>query len=56
MSFEIGPLQPIGNTFPTRRITPAPAAEFTLDIAQRKTAPEPVRDSAELTLPGAPPT
>jgi len=56
MSFEIGPLQPIGNNFPTRRITPAPAAEFTLDIAQRKTTPEPVRDRAELTLPASPPT
>src|SRR4051794_35955194 len=56
MSFEIGPLQPVGSNFPTRRITPASAAEFTLDIAQRKTAPAPVRDSAEVTLPGAPRT
>jgi flagellar protein FlaG len=56
MSFEIGPLPPIGNGYPARRITPAPAAAFSLDLAQRKTAPEHVRDRAELTLPASPPT
>ena len=58
MSFEIGPLPPVGPFGSTPRVTPAspPTSEFSLDIARRKTAPEPVRDSAELSLPASPPT
>jgi flagellar protein FlaG len=53
MSFEIGPLQPIQGTGAPRRVTPTPG--FSLDLAQRKTAPAPVQDSAVLSMPASPP-
>jgi hypothetical protein len=53
MSFEIGPLPPVPGTGAPRRTTPTPG--FTLDQARRTTAPEPVRDSAVLSMPAAPP-
>jgi flagellar protein FlaG len=54
MSFEIGPLPPVGPSGPARRIAPTPG--FSLDLARRTTAPAPVHDSAVLSLPAAPPT
>jgi FlaG protein len=54
MSFEIGPLPPVGPSGPSRRIAPTPG--FSLDLARRTTAPAPVQDSAVLSLPAAPPT
>jgi len=53
MSFEIGPLQPVQGTGAPRRTAPTPG--FTLDLARRPAAPEPVRDSAVLSLPASPP-
>jgi FlaG protein len=53
MSFEIGPLQPVQGTGATRRTAPTPG--FSLDLASRTPAPAPVRDSAVLSVPAAPP-
>jgi hypothetical protein len=50
MSFEIGPLPPVGPATPTRRPA-APTPGFSLDLAR----PAAVVDSAHLSLPGTPP-
>jgi hypothetical protein len=53
MSFEIGPLQPVQGPGAARRTAPTPG--FSLDVARRTTAPEPVQDTAVLSLPAGPP-
>jgi hypothetical protein len=54
MSFEIGPLPPVGPATPARRPA-APAPGFTLDLVRPAAQPAAFVDSAHLSLPGSPP-
>jgi hypothetical protein len=54
MSFEIGPLPPIGHGSPARRVQ-APTPGFSLDLARPATKPAAAQDSAQLSLPASPP-
>jgi FlaG protein len=54
MSFEIGPLPPIGSGGAPRRADAARPG-FSLDLARPVAKTAPARDVAVLSLPGAPP-
>jgi hypothetical protein len=55
MSFEIGPLPPIGRGTPARRVD-AVTPGFSLDLARRKTeTPSPAPASAASVVPDSPP-
>ena len=48
MSFEIGPLPPIGNGSAPRR-APAPTPGFSLDLARPAAKPAAIQDGAQLS-------
>ena len=52
MSFEIGPLPPVGNGVAARRPAPAPTADFSVALAR---AGAPKGDVAVISLPPSPP-
>jgi FlaG protein len=54
MSFEIGPLPPVGPRIAPRR-TEAPTPGFSLDLARPAAKPAVIRDSAELSVAASPP-
>jgi FlaG protein len=54
MSFEIGPLQPIGRSAPSVRRVDAVTPGFSLDLARRKTE-TPAPASAPSVVPDSPP-
>jgi flagellar protein FlaG len=54
MSFEIGPLPPIGHGSAARR-TQAPTPGFSLDLARPAVKPAAIQDSAQLSMPASPP-
>jgi flagellar protein FlaG len=54
MSFEIGPLQPIGRGNPVRRVD-AVTPGFSLDLARRKTQTAAAAEPAVVALPPSPP-
>jgi hypothetical protein len=54
MSFEIGPVQPIGRGTPARR-TDAATPGFSLDLARRKPQTAAPAEAAIVALPDAPP-
>jgi hypothetical protein len=53
MSFEIGPLPPIGPASAARR--PAATPGFSLTVARPAAKPAAIQDSAQLSLPASPP-
>jgi FlaG protein len=55
MSFEIGPLQPIGGSSPARRVN-AVTPGFSLDLARKPAQQQPAPvDAAVVSLPAYPP-
>ena len=54
MSFEIGPLPPVGSGAPARRPVPTPQADFSAVLAGAAGPPE--TDGAQLAIPAVPPT
>lgn len=52
MTFEIGPLPPVGNGAAARRPAPAPTADFSVELAR---AGAPKGDVAVISLPPSPP-
>lgn len=52
MSFEIGPLPPVGNGVAARRPAPTPTADFSVALAR---AGAPKGDVAVISLPPSPP-
>jgi hypothetical protein len=57
MSFEIGPLPPIGSGAPARRPVPVPRTDFSAALAGAA-GPSPARevDGAQVSIPAVPPT
>jgi flagellar protein FlaG len=54
MSYEIGPISPIGGSGAPRRVVPSTPG-FSLDLARRAPKAQPAQDTAALSVPAAPP-